>query len=333
MNNSTYCICSQSSAKPSVASTLYDSGIDLSAQKFVPTSVGHDGPRVVSNDEFMQTKEDSEHYFAYGDVSQLWKRQMKSTGRMIAIKGFRMTTTAGVGNINEKFQVALLELARKWKTIEHHNVMPCLGVTYDFGLVASLIMPFCPEGNINDYIRDHPHANRLGLLSQVASGVAYLHSRDVVHGKICGKNIVVAPNGCPLITDAGLSQVIRAQEGIFPWALPSESLRWQAPETFGPDIDDAYTASSDVWSLAMTILEVMSGRMPYYPRRQVHATAFAIMNGVLPLRPDNDTVSDGLWDLLHTSWARIPSNRPCAAFVQQQLEDLRTDNLHHLYKL
>lgn len=147
------------------------------------------------------------------------------------------------------------------------------------------------------------------------------------------KNIVVGPNGRPLITDTGLSQVIRSQEGIFPWALPSESLRWQAPETFEPELGDPYTASSDVWSLAMTILEVMSGRMPYYPRRQIHATAFAIMEGILPQQPDNNSISDHLWGVLKSLWARSPANRPCAAFVQWQLDALRTDNLHHLYKL
>ncbi|KAF7982383.1 hypothetical protein HWV62_28465 [Athelia sp. TMB] len=298
-----------------------------------PASIGHNQLKVMSHDTFIQAKGEDEHYFAYGDVSQLWKRQTKSTGRMVAIKGFRVAATAGVDEVNEKFQVALLELAAEWQTLEHPNVMPCLGVTYDFGIIASVVMPLCPEGNINDYVRDHPHANKLDLLSQVASGVAYLHSRGVVHGKICGKNIVVAPNGRPLITDAGLSQVIQAQEGIFPWALPSEYLRWQAPETFGADLDDIYTASSDVWSLAMTILEVVSGRMPYYPRRQLHATAFAIMDGVLPQRPDNDTVSDSLWDVLRTSWAKNPCDRPCAASVQEQLDALRTDSLHYLYKL
>lgn len=42
--------------------------------------------------------------------------------------------------------------------------MPCLGVTYDFGIIASVVMPLCPEGNINDYVRDHPHANKLDLV-------------------------------------------------------------------------------------------------------------------------------------------------------------------------
>ena len=144
---------------------------------------------------------------------------------------------------------------------------------------------------------------------------------------------MVSPNGRPLITDTGLSQVIRAQEGIFPWSLPSESLRWQAPETFAPELGDAYTASSDVWSLAMTILEVISGRVPYCLQSRIHLVAFDIIDGILPQRPDNNTVSDSLWRILNMLWVRNPLGRPCAAFVQRQLDALRTDNVNFLYML
>lgn len=105
-----------------------------------------------------------------------------------------------------------------------------------------------------------------------------------------------------------------------------------APELFDSELDDVCTTSSDVWALAMTILEVVSGRLPYYPRRQVHAMGIAIMDGVLPERPDNDTVSDDLWRALNLLWVN-PEIRPCASFVQWQLDTLRTDTLHHLYKL
>lgn len=106
-----------------------------------------------------------------------------------------------------------------------------------------------------------------------------------------------------------------------------------APEMFDSELGKGFTASTDVWSLAMTILEVMSGRMPYYPRRQIHATGLAIMDGVLPLRPDNNTISDNLWGVLLTLWARNPEDRPCASFIHWQLDALRPDSLHHLYKL
>ncbi|KZP27873.1 kinase-like protein [Athelia psychrophila] len=294
--------------------------------------IGTTQPQII-DDDLVCLEEADEHYCAYGDVAQIWKRQMKSTGRMVAVKGFRMVTTEGVKDINKKFEAALLKLVQGWQSLDHQNIMPCLGVTRDYGLIASLVMPMCPDGSINEYVKENPNANKLALLSQVAGGVAYLHSRGVVHGKICGRNIVIAPNGRPLITDTGLTQVIQAQEGIFPWRLPSESVRWMAPELFFADVDDACTISSDVWALAMTVLEVVSGEMPYHPRRQVHATGLAIMDGVLPQRPDNGSVSDDLWDALNMMWTRSPSVRPHAPFVQWQLDVLRHDMEYPLYKL
>lgn len=106
-----------------------------------------------------------------------------------------------------------------------------------------------------------------------------------------------------------------------------------APEVFDPEISDPCTKSSDVWSLAMTILEVMSGEMPYHPRRMIHPTAIAIMEGVLPQRPENGSISDELWGVLRMLWQQNPEERPCAAFVEWQLEALRTNNLYCLYKL
>ncbi|KAF7967349.1 hypothetical protein HWV62_34651 [Athelia sp. TMB] len=202
-----------------------------------PASVGHNQLKVMSHDTFIQAKGEDEYYFAYGDVSQIWKRQMKSTGRMVAIKGFRVAATAGVGDVNEKFQIALLELAAEWgrghinvsasdhskvsqlwkrqtkltgqlvanegfimtqpvhvdelnkkyhialrqlarerKILEnkHGSLMACSGVTLDFGLIASVMMLLGLEEN-NVPVNDRPAARKLGLSSQVASAIAYLH--------------------------------------------------------------------------------------------------------------------------------------------------------------
>lgn len=99
----------------------------------------------------------------------------------VAIKGFRMTATDGVDDINRfeavSIQVdwtkriaahivmqAILEHVRQLQTLDHQNIIPCLGVTYDFGLIASLVMPMCPEGNINEYVQKHPNVSKLGLV-------------------------------------------------------------------------------------------------------------------------------------------------------------------------
>ncbi|KZP28355.1 hypothetical protein FIBSPDRAFT_817601 [Athelia psychrophila] len=81
------------------------------------------------NDELVCLEGDEEYQcLAYGDVTQLWRRKMKSTGRIVnipgafpvvpvsdfklkvAIKEFRMISTDGVGDINGKFEVVSSEV-------------------------------------------------------------------------------------------------------------------------------------------------------------------------------------------------------------------------------
>lgn len=48
------------------------------------------------------------------------------------------------------------------------------------------VSPFMEKGNIREYLRDHPEVAILPLLLQIADGLEYLHSKDVVHGDIRG---------------------------------------------------------------------------------------------------------------------------------------------------
>jgi serine/threonine protein kinase len=51
--------------------------------------------------------------------------------------------------------------------------------------VPALATPFYRNGNVFDYVRLHPDADRLDLLCQAASALAHIHSKGVVHGNIC----------------------------------------------------------------------------------------------------------------------------------------------------
>jgi len=51
--------------------------------------------------------------------------------------------------------------------------------------VPALATPFYRNGNVFDYVRHHPGADRLDLLCQAASALAHIHSKGVVHGNIC----------------------------------------------------------------------------------------------------------------------------------------------------
>lgn len=85
------------------------------------------------------------------------------------------------------------------KHLKHPNIVPLLGVTFDpFELISDRM----PGGDLPGYIANHPNTDRLSLvgepstafcetlttrqLSDVAEGLNYLHSCDVIHGDLKG---------------------------------------------------------------------------------------------------------------------------------------------------
>jgi serine/threonine protein kinase len=85
------------------------------------------------------------------------------------------------------------------KYLEHPNIVPLLGVTVD---PFELISGWMSGGDLLGYIANHQNADRVSLvgtpltaltealillqLSNVAEGLNYLHSCDVIHGDLKG---------------------------------------------------------------------------------------------------------------------------------------------------
>jgi len=91
-------------------------------------------------------------------------------------------------------------MAVVWKNLAHPNVVPLLGVTTD---PIQLVSGWMPDADLTGCIANHPDADRLSLvgvslllycvtclplpqLSDVAKGLNYLHSCEVVHGDLKG---------------------------------------------------------------------------------------------------------------------------------------------------
>ena len=86
-----------------------------------------------------------------------------------------------------------------WRHLEHKNIVPLLGVA---STSLHLISEWMPGGDLIEYISKNPSADRLGLvsvlplhlnlrssrlkLSDVAEGLQFLHSCNVVHGDLKG---------------------------------------------------------------------------------------------------------------------------------------------------
>lgn len=112
-------------------------------------------------------------------------------------------------------------------------------------------------------------------LFDVAEGLDYLHSREVVHGNLkgvrnillglcfvalvtfCKSNILVDATGCARITEVGLGTIkhnrVATQNGF-----PNNcgDVRWVAPEILASGDRGVRSKESDIFSFAMVITEV-----------------------------------------------------------------------------
>lgn len=98
------------------------------------------------------------------------------------------------------------------KHIQHQYILPFLGVAETASYTA-IITPLISNGNMLDYIRAHPAANRHFLVVQVAEALAYLHdTAGIVHGDLKCENVLVSEQGSALLADFGLYTLAEKSE-------------------------------------------------------------------------------------------------------------------------
>lgn len=138
-----------------------------------------------------------------------------------------------------------------WKRLDHKNIVPLLGITT---APLQLVSKWMPDGNLMEYVGKHSNTNRHDLLSDIAEGLHFLHSRNIIHGDLKGPNILIDGGGRARIADFGLATVTRNLDSV---RSPSDdhghTVRWAAPEVLR---GEPFTTATDVFSFAMIMIEV-----------------------------------------------------------------------------
>ncbi|CAE6465996.1 unnamed protein product [Rhizoctonia solani] len=209
-----------------------------------------------------------------------------------------------------------------WSKCRHPNIQELIGITEHRGHIA-MVSPWMENGDLNRFLsrKPRPQVNLCSLCTQIADGVAYLHRNDIVHGDLKGGNILISDDFTPKIVDFGSA-------GLKKYTLrfattttrPGLSVRWTAPEVINEETGNS--AEADVYSLGMTILEVISGKHPYAHVGNEGAVIRRIITGALPDRPEEYIPSTSvqgntLWGLLTRCWTYDPLGRPEATMMKR----------------
>jgi len=162
------------------------------------------------------------------------------------------------------------------------------------------------------YLQNNPNADRMRLISQVAGGMAYLHRYKIIHGDIKPKNILVNDKHDACITDFGLSRILDVSG--FTTQTVKGTYRWMAYELLAYELlgraVPRITAASDIWAFGMTVLEVLTGRLPFYRLYSDSAVIISVVNGSRPQHRDYPEISDKIWLILEQCWDADLAQRP-----------------------
>lgn len=231
-----------------------------------------------------------------------------------------------------KYQKRAAKEIYAWSKCNHRNVARLMGLAKFRGRLA-MISDWAENGSLPFYLSKYPSANRCWLSTSICDGLAYLHDNEIVHGDLKGANILVARDGTPMLTDFGNASLADSTVAFTATMAASFSLRWTAPEILKET--SPISPAGDVYALGMTILETLTGEVPFSDAKDRTIYTAVVHKKRTPRRPEavippQSICGNMLWTLLTSCWARKPQLRPSALQVRDFMSLLTPESLLHI---
>ncbi|CAE6495091.1 unnamed protein product [Rhizoctonia solani] len=258
-------------------------------------------------------------------------------GETVAIKLLRQKLkNDGTG---VRFVERIMRQVQLWSSFSSPFILECRGIGMQ--MTASeeedydrfqfyLVSPFIKRGDAVHYIRklrrEGAYVDILKYLRDAARGIQYLHQRNCVHASIRGENVLIKDDGTACLNGFGLTKAFTVGK-LIELTGDNRQYHWMAPELLGQDKPPLYP-SCDIWAWAMTALELITGKQPYYNVVQWDLLDHVVKQGKRPQREDypafneqNCPQPDLMWDLLHKCWTEA-SERYTIEQVIEGLENI-----------
>ncbi|WCJ38418.1 Protein kinase superfamily protein [Euphorbia peplus] len=211
------------------------------------------------------------------------------------------------------------------KTLTHPNVCKFIG-----GIAGSLdgsradmcciICEYQSGGTLKSYlIKNHRRKINFKTVMQLAldlaRGLSYLHSKNIVHRSVKTENMLLDENLTLKISDFGVARF----EAVNPNEMTgcTGSYGYMAPEVF---LNEPYNRKCDVYSFGICLWEIYCCEMPYPNQNFSQATSAVVYQDVRPEVPR--CCPKSLAKVMKSCWDKEPNNRPEMEQVVSMLEDI-----------
>ena len=255
------------------------------------------------------------------------------------IRGYSLTLWLGSGGMGEVYQalhtatqrvVAIkllshLEYSERFRNeaaVQASLRHPHITLLYEFFVennLPCLVMEYVEGPTIEQHIRRNgPLSEEAAwkILGQVASALAYLHGRGVVHRDLKSGNIKISRNQKVKLLDFGLARTHNAPRLTSEGHLVGTAAS-MAPEQFSGES----RAASDCWAMGVLLYEMLTGYTPFGGNTDTEISRLIQKGDYIPPTKLNPTLSKASERLINKLLVVSPQRRLTAQEVLDILQN------------
>ncbi|XP_018613038.1 receptor-interacting serine/threonine-protein kinase 1 [Scleropages formosus] len=270
----------------------------------------------------------------YGGFGQVYLCYHKTYGQVVL-----KTVYTGPPR-NEGNKKSLIEEGLLMQKLNHQRVVKLLGLILEDG-AYSLVMELIPKGNLLAMLNsvDVPMSIKGRIILEILEGMVYLSNSNVIHKDLKPENILVDEEFHIKIADLGLAtcqswsrltkEESRRQSrmGCRSYANTAGTLCYMAPEHLD-SIHARSTEKSDVYSFAIVVWVILTGREPYENAFNEDHICQCVRKGDRP----NESIIPActppeMMTLMKKCWHQDPNQRPTFAESYESFQLFYKDNL------
>lgn len=179
--------------------------------------------------------------------------------------------------------------------ISHPNIVGIYDVGEENGMYY-IVMELVDGITLKKYIEEKGKLSvkeAVGIALQIANGLEAAHSNHIIHRDIKPQNILIARDGTAKVTDFGIAKAASSNTIT---ANAMGSVHYISPEQARGGYSDE---KSDIYSLGVTMYEMLSGTLPFNGESAVAIALAHIQEEAVPLAALDATIPKGISNIVN----------------------------------
>lgn len=228
-----------------------------------------------------------------GGMANVYKAYDNMLGRTVALKVLKAEHRGDM-----EFVRRFEREARAVLTLSHENIVRSYAVGED-GDISYIVLEYVEGSTLKELIKsDGPISPKVAvsITAQVLDALAHAHESGIIHRDVKPQNVIITPRGKAKLTDFGIARDVAATTRTYAGSnVVMGSVHYISPEQArGDDV----TAASDIYSCAIMLFEMLTGKVPFGGDNSVAIALKHLQEDITPPVDINPKIPRALSDVI-----------------------------------